>query len=95
MKLKPLADRLVVKPSEGLEKTKSGIVLPDTAKEKPHEGEVVSVGPGRTGDDGKRVPMEVKEGQKVVYSEYAGTKFKMEGEEYLILREEDVYAILG
>lgn len=95
MKLKPLADRIVVKPSEGVEKTESGIVLPDTAKEKPHEGKVVAVGPGKISEDGKRVPMELKTGQKVVYSEYAGTKFKMEGDEHLILKEEDVYAVLG
>lgn len=93
MKLKPLEDRVVVKPIEAEEKTKSGIVLPDTAKEKPQEGEVVAVGPGKF-EDGKRVPMEVKVGDRVIYSKYGGTEVKVEGEEYLILSQRDVLAIV-
>jgi chaperonin GroES len=88
----PLADRVVVKPVEREETTRSGIVLPDTAKEKPQEGEVVAVGPGRTTDDGKKVPMEITVGDKVIYSKYGGTEYKEEDEEYLILRESDILA---
>ena len=91
-KLKPVADRVLVKPIERDEITRSGIVLPDTAKEKPQEGEVVAVGSGRTTDDGKKVPMEVKVGDKVIYSKYGGTEYKEEDEEYLILRESDILA---
>jgi chaperonin GroES len=91
-KLKPLADRVVVNPIERDETTPSGIVLPDTAKEKPQEGEVVAVGPGRTTDDGKKVPMEITVGDKVIYSKYGGTEYKEEDEEYLILRESDILA---
>lgn len=92
MKIKPLADRVVVKPSESEEKTKSGIVLPDTAKEKPQEGVVVAVGSGKISDEGKRIPLEVKEGDKVIYSKYGGTEVKVDDEEYLILSERDVLA---
>lgn len=92
MNLKPLADRLVVKPLVKEEVTKGGIVLPDTVKEKPQEGEIVAVGPGRLGDDGKRIEMEVKKGDKVIYAKYAGTEWKYKGEEYLILRESDILA---
>lgn len=92
MNLKPLADRLVVKPLVKEEVTKGGIVLPDTVKEKPQEGEIVAVGPGRLGDDGKRIEMEVKKGDKVIYAKYAGTEWKYKGEEYLILREGDILA---
>jgi chaperonin GroES len=91
--LKPLADRVVVKPIVKEEVTKGGIVLPDTAKEKPQEGQVVAVGPGKLGDDGKRQEMEVKKGDKVIYSKYAGTEIKQDDEEYLILRESDILAI--
>lgn len=94
MKLKPLGDRIVVKPVEKEEKTKSGIVLPDTAKEKPQEGEVVAVGPGKY-EKGERVPMEVKVGDRVIYSKYGGTEVKIEGEEYLILNQTEVLAIVG
>lgn len=94
MKLKPLGDRVVVKPSESEEKTKSGIVLPDTAKEKPQEGKVVAVGSGKREESGKKVPLEVKVGDKIIYSKYGGTEVKMEGEEYLILREDDILAII-
>ncbi|MDN5363437.1 MAG: chaperonin GroES [Eubacteriales bacterium] len=92
--IKPLADRVVVKPLEVEEKTASGIVLPDTAKEKPQQGEVVAVGPGRLLDNGQRAPMEVKVGDKVIYSKYAGTEVKVEGKEYLILNERDILAIV-
>ncbi len=89
---KPLGERVVIKPTEREATTKSGIVLPDTAKEKPQEGEVVAVGPGRVNDDGKRVPMELKSGDKVLYSKYAGTEYKDGDDEYLILRESDILA---
>ena len=88
----PLADRVVVKPLEREEKTKSGIVLPDTAKEKPQQGEVVALGPGRVTDDGKRIPLELKVGDKVIYSKFAGTEWKDGDVEYLILRESDILA---
>ena len=92
IKLQPLADRLVVKPTEKEEKTKSGIYLPDTAKEKPQEGEVVAVGPGRTTEDGKRIPMDLKVGDKVIYSKYGGSEIKIDDVEMIILRESDVLA---
>jgi len=95
MKLQPLADRVVVKALDREEKTKSGIVLPDTAKEKPQEGEVLAVGTGKVGDDGKRIPLEVKVGDRVVYSKYGGTEVKIDGVEYLILKESDVLAIVN
>jgi chaperonin GroES len=94
MKIKPLADRVVIKPSEAEEKTKGGIILPDTAKEKPVVGEIVAVGPGKVADDGKKVPMEVKVGDKVLYGKYSGTEVTIEGEQYLIMREADVFAII-
>lgn len=92
MNLKPLADRVVVEPIVKEEVTKGGIVLPDTVKEKPQEGEIVAVGPGKLGDDGKRIEMEVKKGDKVIYAKYAGTEWKYQGQEYLILRESDLLA---
>jgi chaperonin GroES len=93
--LKPLEDRIVVKPSDEEETTASGIVIPDTAKERPQEGKVVAVGPGRFDDDGKnRVPMDVKEGDTVIYSKYGGTEVKVEGDEYLILSARDVLAVV-
>ena len=95
VKLQPLADRLVVKPIEVEEKTKAGIYLPDTAKEKPQEGKVVAVGPGRLSEDGKRIAMEVKVGDIVVYSKYGGTEIKVEEEELIILRESDILAKKG
>jgi chaperonin GroES len=91
--LRPLADRVVVRPVEREEKTASGIVLPDTAKEKPQEAEVIAVGPGRL-EDGKRVALDVKVGDRVLYSKYAGTEVKVDGEELLILRESDILAIV-
>ena len=95
-KLQPLGDRLVVKPIEREEVTKGGIVLPDTAKEKPQEGKVIAVGPGRLSDDGKqRIPMEVKVGDVVVYTKYGGTEIKIDDEELIILRESDILAKKG
>ena len=92
VKLEPLADRLVVKPIEREEVTKSGIVLPDTAREKPQEGEVLAVGPGRLSEDGKRIAMDVKVGDIVVYSKYGGIDYKVDDEELIILRESDILA---
>ena len=91
--IKPLGDRALVEPSEREDVTKSGIVLPDTAKEKPQEGTVVSVGSGRFLDDGTKVPMEVKKGQKVLYGKYSGSEIKIEGKDYLIVSEKDILAI--
>lgn len=92
LKLQPLADRVVVRPIEREEKTKSGIYLPDTAREKPQEGEVLAVGPGRIGEDGKRIALDVKAGDTVIYAKYGGTEIKVEGKELLIMRESDVLA---
>ena len=94
LKLKPLGDRLVVKPLEQEEVTASGIVLPETAKEKPQKGEVLAVGPGARDEDGERIAMDVKTGDKVLFAKYAGTEFKLDSEKVLILRENDVLAIL-
>lgn len=91
--LQPLADRLVVKPMEREEVTKGGIVLPDTAKERPQEGEVVAAGPGRMTEDGKRIALDVKVGDIVMYAKYGGTEIKVDGEELMILRESDILAI--
>ncbi|MEA3337849.1 MAG: co-chaperone GroES [Chloroflexota bacterium] len=94
MSLKPLGDRLLVKPIEQEEKTASGIILPETAKEKPQEGEVLAAGPGARQDDGTRIDMDVKVGDRVLYAKYAGTEIKIEGTKHLILRESDVLAIV-
>ena len=93
-KIKPLGDRVLIKALEREEKTKSGIVLPDTAKEKPQEGKVLAVGSGKLLDNGTKVPLEVKVGQKVIFSKYAGTEVKVDGEEMMILNERDVLAIV-
>jgi chaperonin GroES len=92
MNLKPLGDRVIVKPIVKEEVTKGGIVLPDTAKEKPQEGEIVAVGPGKLAEDGKRIEMDVKKGDRVIYAKYSGTEWKYENQEYLILRESDILA---
>jgi len=92
--LKPLGDRVVIKPTPKEEVTKSGIVLPDTAKEKPQEGTIIAVGAGKLDDKGVRQPLEVTIGLKVLYAKYAGTEFKIDGEEYLILSEKDIVAII-
>jgi len=96
MKLKPLGDRVVVKTAEAEEKTASGIILADSAKEKPVKGTVIAVGDGKWDEDGeKRIPLDVKVGDLVIYSKYGGTEVKVEGEEYLILRNDDIFAILA
>lgn len=94
MNLHPLEDRIVVRPAEAEEKTASGLVIPDTAKEKPQQGEVLAVGPGRFGDDNERVPMDISVGDKVVYSKYGGTEITNDGEDLLILQARDVLAIV-
>ncbi len=91
-KLQPLADRVVIKPIEREEKTKTGIILPDTAKEKPQEGKVLAVGPGRLSEDGKRIAMDVKVGDVVIYRKYGGTEYKIEDEEVIILSENEILA---
>ena len=95
MPLRPLATKVVVVPSDEEEKTSGGIVLPDSAKKKPSEGRVVAVGKGRTLDDGKLVPLAVKVGETVIYSKYGGTEVKLEGKEYVILDEDQIYAVRG
>ena len=96
MNLKPLNDRVIIKAKEAVEVSKGGIILPDTAsKEKPVEGVVVAVGPGKMNDDGKRTPLPVKADDKVIYSKYAGTEIKVDEESYLILREEDILAVIA
>jgi len=90
--LQPMADRVLVKPIEKEEKTKSGIYLPDTAKEKPQEGKVLAVGPGKMNDEGKRIPLDVKVGDLVIYAKYGGTEIKVDDEELIILRESDILA---
>jgi chaperonin GroES len=94
-KLHPLADRILVRPNEKETKTKSGIYLPDTAKEKPQEGEVIAVGPGKMTEDGKRIPLDVKAGDTVIYAKYGGTEIKVDEEELIILRESDILAKKG
>lgn len=94
LKLKPLGGRVVVKALDREEVTKSGIVLPDTAKEKPQEGRVLAVGPGERDEDGERIPVELKEGDRVLFQKYAGTEFKLDGEELLILAEKDILATI-
>ena len=93
-KLRPLGDRVVIQPLAREEMTKSGIVLPDTAKEKPQEGEIVAAGPGRLDDDGDREPMDVKVGDKVLYAKYAGTEFKVDDDEFLIVSQKDILAVV-
>ena len=94
MKLRPLNDRILVKRVAEEEKTKGGIIIPDTAKEKPAEGKVVAVGNGRIGDDGKRIPLEIKKGDRILFGKYSGQEIKVEGEEYLIVREDEVLCVI-
>ena len=94
MKLRPLQDRILVQRVEEEEKTKGGIIIPDTAKEKPAEGKIVSVGKGKLDENGKRIAPEVKKGDRILFGKYSGTEVKVEGEEYLIMREEDVLGII-
>ena len=93
--LQPLGDRVVVKPTAKEEVTKSGLVLPDSAKEKPQEGEIIAAGPGRVLDNGQRLPLEIKAGDKVLYAKYAGTEFKIDDDELLILSERDILAVVN
>lgn len=94
VKVKPLADRVLVKPIEEKEMKKGGIIIPDTAKERPMEGEIVATGPGKIGDDGKIIPLSVKKGDKVLYGKYSGTEIKLDGQDYLLMREDDVLGLL-
>ena len=94
MKIKPLNDRVLVKRMEEVQVTKGGILIPDTAKEKPIEGKVIAVGPGKMSEQGQRMALQLKEGDRVLFGKYAGTEIKMEGEEYLMMREEDILAII-
>jgi len=94
MKLRPLQDRILVKRVEEEEKTKGGIIIPDTAKEKPAEGKVIAVGHGKLDENGKRIPLEIKKGNRILFGKYSGTEVKIEGEEHLIMREDDVLAII-
>jgi len=94
MKVKPLHDRLIVRRLEEEEKTKGGIIIPDTAKEKPIEGKVIAVGAGRVKKDGTKIPLEIEKGNRVLYAKYAGTEVKIDGEEYLIMKEDDVLAVI-
>jgi chaperonin GroES len=95
MKVQPLADRILVKRLDNVEEKRGGIIIPDTAREKPQQGEVIAVGPGKLADDGKRVPLEVAKGARVLLGKYAGTEVKINGEEYIILREDDILGIVG
>jgi len=94
MKLRPLQDRILVQRVEEETTTKGGIIIPDTAKEKPAEGKVAAVGNGKMGEDGKRVPLEIKKGDRILFGKYSGTEVKIEGEEYLIMREDDVLGVI-
>ena len=95
MNIKPLADRVVVKPIEEQVVSKSGIIIPDTAKEKPMEGEIIEVGTGRLTDDGKKIDLEVKKGDHILYGKYSGTEISIDGDEYLIMRESDIFAVIN
>ncbi len=94
MAIRPLGDRVLVKPLEAKEKSKGGIVLPDTAKEKPQEGRVIAVGKGKASEEGKTIPLEVKKGDKILYGKYSGTEITIDDEEHMILREDDILAII-
>ena len=94
MKIRPLNDRVIVRRVGEEQKTVGGIIIPDTAKEKPQEGKIVAAGPGKRDDDGKRIPLEVKEGDRILFSKYAGTEIKIDGEEQIFMREDDILAIL-
>ena len=94
MKIRPLQDRVIVQRVEEEEKTKGGIIIPDTAKEKPQEGKVIAVGKGKVGDDGKLMPLDVKAGDRILFGKYSGTEVKLDGEEFLIMREDDILGVL-
>lgn len=95
MKVQPLSDRILVKRLDAVEEQRGGIIIPDTAKEKPQQGEVIAVGPGKLTEDGKRVPIEVQKGARVLLGKYAGTEVKIDGTEYIILREDDILGVIG
>lgn len=95
MMVKPLADRVLVRPIEMAEVKKGGIIIPDTAKEKPVEGEIIEIGPGRLTEEGKKIPMEIKKGDRILYGKYSGTEVSVDGTEYLIMRESDIFAIIS
>jgi len=95
MRIRPLHDRIIVKRTEEEEKTKGGIIIPDTAKEKPAEGKVIAVGEGRIKKDGTKIPLDVKVGDRILFSKYAGTEVKIDGEEHLMMREDDILAVIG
>ena len=94
MKVRPLHDRLIIQTSKEEEKTKGGIIIPDTAKEKPVEGKVIAVGAGRIKKDGTKMPLEIKKGDRVLYAKYGGTEIKIDGEEYLMMKEDDILAVI-
>lgn len=94
VKIKPLGDRVLVHPIEEKETKKGGIIIPDTAKEKPQEGKIIAVGPGKTTEDGKVLPLAVKKGDKVIFGKYAGTEIKLDGEDYMLMREDDILGII-
>ncbi len=94
IRLKPLGDRVLVKPIEKKDEIRSGLIIPDTAKEKPQEGEVVAAGKGKIGEDGKLIPMDVKTGDKILYGKYSGTEIKIEGQEYLIMHQDDILGLV-
>jgi chaperonin GroES len=95
MKVRPLHDRLIIQALEEEEKTKGGIIIPDTAKEKPVEGKVIAVGAGRIKKDGTKMPLEIKKGDRVLYAKYGGTEIRIDGEEYLMMKEDDILAVIG
>jgi chaperonin GroES len=94
MKIRPLQDRVIVKRVEEEERTKGGIIIPETAKEKPQEGQIIAAGPGKVTDDGKKIPMEVKVGDRILFGKYSGTEIKIDGEEHLIMREDDILGVI-
>lgn len=94
MKIRPLQDRVIVKRVEEEEKTKGGIIIPETAKEKPQAGQIIAAGPGKVTDDGKKIPMEVKVGDRILFGKYSGTEIKIDGEEHLIMREDDILGVI-
>ncbi|MFH1239139.1 MAG: co-chaperone GroES [bacterium] len=94
MKIRPLGDRILVKPLESKEEKKGGIIIPDTAKEKPQEGEVIAVGTGKITDDGKKIPLDIKAGDKILFGKYSGTEIKIDNKEYLIMHQDDVFGII-
>jgi chaperonin GroES len=94
VRLRPLGDRVLVKPIEKKDEIRSGLIIPDTAKEKPQEGEIIAAGKGKIGDDGKLIPMDVKAGDKILYGKYSGTEIKIEGQEYLIMHQDDILGLV-